>query len=167
MLPWMQCTLASRRDRLGMWCQRERSLVGFDLGSDNRSSCNSEQSWHDGRSGLSSVIWRIHISRKHGLTVWMFTQIWMGFISQVKGKVVLEPGVCWMVTKVQAGPPTVMGRVNSRKGSCACTLLKLSLWGMVKEWGQSDVAVGGASITSTLLQWSPRSQSRVLIDPEF
>lgn len=81
----------------------------------------------------------------------MFTQIWMGFISQVKRKVDLEPGICWMVTKVQAGPPTVMGRVNSRKGSCARTLLKLSLRGMVKERGQSDVAVGGAGITPTLL----------------
>lgn len=66
----------------------------------------------------------------------------MGFISQVKRKVDLEPGVCWMVTKVQAGPPTVMGRVNSRKGSCAHTLLKLSFRGMVKERGQSDVTVG-------------------------
>lgn len=39
----------------------------------------------------------------------------MGFISQVKWKVNLEPGICRMVAKVQVEQRTVMGRVNSRK----------------------------------------------------
>lgn len=53
----------------------------------------------------------------------MFTQIWMGFISQVKWKVNLEPGICRMVMKVQVEQQTVMGRVNSRKESCAEAVL--------------------------------------------
>lgn len=73
----------------------------------------------------------------------------MGVIPQVKWKINLEPGICRMVVKVQVEQPTGMGRVNSRKESCAHTLLKLSLGEMVRV--ETDVGVG-AGLTSTPLQ---------------